>query len=141
MTNRGLIALSASVFLMGPAFAQQAAPRVVGELAPTLSSAFQQAAQAQTLPQQTMVRVQSTISFFMAGPTNDSDEAQKLRDRARRQVYEAAARECDILRDTLAKDCRLESVNNNINVNRQYGQGQAEGFTINGNMTYQITLK
>lgn len=138
MTDRGLIAICATVFLIGPAFAQ---PRAVGELAPTLSSTFSQAAQAQSLPQPGMVRVQSTISYFIPGPTNDSEEAQKIRDRARRQVYDSAARECDLLRETLAKDCRLENINNNINVNRQYGSGQPEGFTVNGTMTYQITLK
>jgi len=50
-----------------------------------------------------------------------------------------AARECDLLRDVIAKDCRMESVSNNIN--RQYGNQQQEGFTITGSMNFQITLK
>jgi hypothetical protein len=85
------------------------------------------------------VRVQSSINFFVAGPTGESDEAQKLRDRARRIVYEMAGRECDLLREVLAKDCRLESVNTNIN--RQFGQQQQEGFNVNGSMSLQITQK
>jgi len=88
--------------------------------------------------QEGLVRVQSSVNFFFAGPTGDSEEAQKLRDRARRSVYEMAARECDLLRETLAKDCRMESLNTNIT--RQFGQ-QSEGLVVNGSMNLQITLK
>jgi hypothetical protein len=110
---------------MAPAFAQTG-QRIIVE-------------PANPLPRQEgSVRVQSSVNFFVAGPTGEGDEAQKLRDRARRAVY-MAARECDILRDVLAKDCRLESVNSNIN--RQFGQQQQEGFNVNGTMSLQITLK
>ncbi len=51
-----------------------------------------------------------------------------------------AARECDLLREVLAKDCRMELVTSKININRQFGQ-QQEGLTINGSMSFQITLK
>jgi hypothetical protein len=77
--------------------------------------------------------------FLVAGPTGDSDEAQKSRDNAGRSVYQMAGRECDLLRDTLAKDCRLESVN--VNVGRQFGVQQQEGYTINGTMNFQIAPK
>ena len=89
--------------------------------------------------QEGWVRIQSTLNFFVAGPTGESEEAQKLRDRARRAVYEMAARECDLLREVIAKECRMEQVSNNIN--RQYGNQQQEGFTITGSMNFQITLK
>jgi hypothetical protein len=89
--------------------------------------------------QEGWVRIQSTINFFVAGPTGESEEAQKLRDRARRAVYEMAARECDLLREVIAKDCRMEQVSNNIN--KQYGNQQQEGFTVTGSMNFQITLK
>jgi len=61
------------------------------------------------------------------------------RDRARRSVYEMAARECGLLRDAIAKDCRLEAINSNIN--RLFGQQQQEGLNVNGTMSLQITLK
>jgi hypothetical protein len=54
-------------------------------------------------------------------------EAQKLARSGARTVYEMAARECDLLREVIAKDCRMEQVSNNIN--RQYGNQQQEGFT------------
>ena len=93
--------------------------------------------------QENMVRVQNNISFFVAGPTGDGDEGQKLREKAQRSVYEMAAHECDLLRDILAKDCRMESVNVNVNANggRQFGQQQQDGYSVNGSMSLQITLK
>jgi hypothetical protein len=90
-----------------------------------------------------MVRVQNNISFFIAGPTGEGEEAQKLREKGQRLVYEMAAHECDLLRDILAKDCRMESVNVNVNTNggRQFNQQQQEGLNVNGSMSLQITLK
>jgi hypothetical protein len=88
----------------------------------------------------TQVRVQVGVNFFIPGPTGESEEATKLRDRARRTIYEMAAHECQFLEQTLAKTCRLESINVNVNANRQQ-TGQVEGFTLNGNFGLQITLK
>ena len=115
-----------SFAITSPAFAQSG-QRIIVE-------------QASSTPRQEgSVRVQSMINLFLPGPTGESEEAQKLRDRARRIVYDMAARECDLLRDVLAKDCRLETVNSNVG--RQYGQQQQEGLTVNGTMNLQITLK
>lgn len=136
MKNRFLFAACASTLLMASASAQTPAPGVQ-PLSPRVASEFS----SQQQRQEGSVRVQSTISYFVPGPTDDGEAAQKLRDRARRQVYETAARECDLLKDTLAGTCRLENITSNVNVNRQYGSGQQEGFTINGSMSYQITLK
>jgi hypothetical protein len=115
------------LFLAVPAVAQTPGQRIIVEQSTAASR------------QEGWVRIQSTINFFVAGPTGESEEAQKLRDRARRAVYEMAARECDLLREVIAKDCRIEQVSNNIN--RQYGNQQQEGFTITGSMNFQITLK
>jgi hypothetical protein len=97
-------------------------------------------------PQDGMVRVQSSINLFFAGPTGEGDEAQKLRDKAQRVVYELAGHQCDLLRDVLAKDCRLESINVNINaVNaanvRQFNPPQVDGVNVSGTMSLQITPK
>jgi hypothetical protein len=85
------------------------------------------------------VRVQNNFNFFVPGPNNDSEESRKARDNARRAIYEMAAKECDLLREVLAKDCRLESVSSNVS--RQFGPQQPEGYTINGSMSLQITVK
>ena len=82
------------------------------------------------------IRVQIGVNFFVPGPTNDSEEATKIRDRARRAVYEMASRECAVLEDTIAAECRLESIN--VNLNRQGGQ-QVEGFNAMGQLGFRIT--
>jgi len=101
-------------------------------------------AQDPNQPKQAPVRIQSQVSFFVPGPTGDSDAAMKVREQARRSVYDMAAHECDLLRDTIAKDCRLESVNSNVTSNRQFNQmagQQQEGWQVQGTMSFQITPK
>jgi hypothetical protein len=107
-----------------------------GALAQTVGQAAEQR-------QETPVRVQTSFNFFVAGSTRGSEEAQKLRENARRSIYEMAARECGLLRETLAKDCKMQSITSNIasNEGRQFGAQQQDGFTVNGSMDFQITLK
>jgi hypothetical protein len=118
---------AATLFLIAPAMGQAPGQRIILE-------------QSGGAPRQEgFVRVQSSVNFFVAGPSGEGEEAQKLRERARRAVYEMAAHECDLLREVLAKECRMESVNSNIT--RQFGQQQQEGFSVNGSMNFQITVK
>jgi hypothetical protein len=85
------------------------------------------------------VRVQVSVNFFMSGSTSEAnDEAGRVREQARRIVYEMAAKECAVLQSVFANTCRLEAVT--VNVNRQMGQPM-EGFLINSNMTYSVTVK
>jgi hypothetical protein len=115
------------LLLVGPVLAQTPGQRIILE-------------QSGASPRQEgFVRVQSSVNFFVPGPAGDGEEAQRLREHARRSVYEMAAHECDLLREVLAKDCRLESVTSNI-TRQQYGQ-QQEGFSVNGSMNFQITVK
>jgi hypothetical protein len=88
--------------------------------------------------QEGIVRVALSVQMFVVGPTDESDEANLHRERARKTLYDMAAKECDMLRSSIALDCRLESVN--VNLNRQ-SNGQVNGYMVNGQMAYQITLK
>lgn len=88
--------------------------------------------------QEGIVRVQLSVQLFIAAPTDESDEAERLRERSRRLLYQMAAKECDVMRDVMARDCRLEAVN--VNLHRQPNP-QMSGYQVMGNMTYQITLK
>ena len=91
--------------------------------------------------QEGIVRVQLSIQLFIAGPTDESAEADKARERARRVIYEMAAKECEMMRQVVASDCRLEMVNVNLNRQRNPQAPQTEGYQVGGSMTYQITLK
>jgi hypothetical protein len=136
---------SFAVALVIAALATPAGPAMSQEINPLVRERIMvQAIQPQPQPDRRIVRVQLGINFFLPGPTNDSDEAAKIRDRARRMVYDMAGRECGVLLDTIAAECRLESIT--LNVNRQVtpmgqmGQ-QAEGFVANGQLGFQITPK
>ena len=83
------------------------------------------------------IRIQVSVNLFFPGPTGDSEDAVKLREKARRSVYEMAAGECALVEQVLAKTCRLETVN--VNIGRQ--AGQQEGYTATGNFAMRVTLK
>jgi hypothetical protein len=90
------------------------------------------------------VRMQVTVNFFLAGPTGDSDEAAKLRDRATRAVYAMAGSECVLVEQSFAKACRLENVN--VVLNRQVPgiaglAGQSEGYLASGTFIMRATPK
>ena len=88
------------------------------------------------------VRVQASINVFMPGPSGDGEAAEQLRERARRMIYQVASRECGVLEEVLARTCRLEAIN--VNLNRQMGQmggGVGEGYMVGGSMTMVVTLK
>ena len=91
--------------------------------------------------QEGIVRVQLQIQLFVAGPTDESEEADKQRERARRIVYEMAARECDLMQAVIARDCRLESVNVNAQPSEQSAGPADAGLPVSGSMSYRITLK
>ncbi|CCE08333.1 conserved exported hypothetical protein [Bradyrhizobium sp. STM 3843] len=84
------------------------------------------------------IRIQVSVNLLFPGPAGESEEAVKLRERARRSVYEMAAGECALVEQVLAKTCRLESVS--VSLNRQSG-GPAEGYVAAGNFVLRTTLK
>ena len=127
LSFRNVLIAGSALLLASPAIAQTPGQRIVIENS------------GSSPRQEGLVRIQTNINFFLTDPTGEGEEAQKLRDRARRIVYEMAAHECDLLREILAKDCKMESVNTNIG--RQFGQQQQEGYTVNGSMSFQISLK
>lgn len=88
------------------------------------------------------IRVQISVNFFVPGPTNESEQSMALRDRASRAIYDMAVRQCEVLREKLADDCRLENVNVNINRQQQQFGGQVtEGFQVTGTLGYRISQK
>jgi hypothetical protein len=85
------------------------------------------------------VRVQVNVNLFVPGPGDESEAAEKVRDHARRSIYQMAAHECDLVRDVLAKECRLQAIS--VNVMRQQMGNMGSGYNVSGNFTLQVTLK
>lgn len=99
-------------------------------------SEVQRAVMAQQAAQNAQVRVTIGINMFVPAVGGATFPAQET---ARRQVYDLANKECTLLRDTIADDCKMESIN--VNVHRQQGQQPVEGFNVNANIAYRVTLK
>jgi hypothetical protein len=85
------------------------------------------------------VRVQVNINFFVPGSVNGSEASLKAQEDARSALYHSAGHECEVLRAAIATECRIESVA--VNINRNYGQPQNEGFTAQGNFGFKVMLK
>jgi hypothetical protein len=84
------------------------------------------------------VRVVVNVNYSVPGPFGDGDDAIKVQENARRVLYSVADRECAVLRETLATECRLEAVN--VNVNRQR-HSQQDLLNANASMTFRVRLK
>jgi hypothetical protein len=124
-------------------------------LLPAFLAAFATAAAAQTIeirsnPQSSgsmgaePVRITLGVSMFLPALSGNSEEALKVQEAARRMIYDIAAHECGILRDMLAGECRLDSINVNAqrSSNNQFGaQQRSEGFNINGNVSLRVVPK
>jgi hypothetical protein len=84
------------------------------------------------------VRVQVSVSYTLPLPAGE-DNVLKIQEDARRSLYLVADKECAILRETIAAECRIENIN--VNVNRVRHVPQPETITANASMTYRVQLK
>lgn len=91
----------------------------------------------------TEVRIGVNMSFFVPALMSDAEAAAKAQENARRVLYESAGRECDVLKGTIASECRIEAINVNMNRNNPGypGSNQPEGFNVNGNFAYKVIMK
>jgi hypothetical protein len=72
------------------------------------------------------------------GPFGDGEDAAKAQEIARRALYNIADRECTVLKETIATECRLENMN--VNVNRQR-HAQQDMITVGSSMSFRVQLK
>jgi hypothetical protein len=90
------------------------------------------------------VHISVGVSTFAPAPSGDGEQALKAQEDGRRMIYEIADRECAIVREVLASDCHLESININVQrvgANRNFNEARGDGFNINGNINYRIVPK
>lgn len=85
------------------------------------------------------IRIQVNMNFFVPGAVDNMEASLKAQEDARKALYMSAGHECEVLKAALASECRIESVN--VNINRTYGRSQNEGFTANGSFGFRVTLK
>ncbi len=110
-------------------------------LAPASAPALAQSLRPERIafgPRTETARVQISLQIFVPGQNDDSEAAEKLRERARRLVYDMAGKECAVLRTVIAEDCQLQNVS--VNINRQQNRNEV-GFYVHGTVSYRITPK
>ncbi len=100
-----------------------------------LATTLNASAQSNLVPGEVRVQVNVNYVFPVSGNENDVLKAQE---NARRALYSVADKECTLLRETIAKECRLENIN--VNVNRQR-HPVAEAVNASAGMTFRIQLK
>lgn len=120
--------LWASAFLLmaiGAGHAQVQSPPIVAEVSRGAASRDNATA-----------RVNIGVNVFVTAPSGLGDQATQAHEKARRQMYEIARRECAVLLETIARECAVESLN--VNIQRLQSGQAAEGFTVNSSVTYRI---
>jgi hypothetical protein len=88
-------------------------------------------------------RVTLSTNRFVPAPNDNSDQASKAEEEGRRMIYELAGHECGILRDTIASECRIESININmmrLPANQNLAQ-RPDGFNVNASVVLRIVPK
>ena len=89
-------------------------------------------------PQGDQVRVSMNLTLFVPGPPGLSEQSLQAQEQARRAMDQLAVKECAVLRETIASDCRIESMS--VNGNQHPGQ-RPPGMSVQTGMTYRITLR
>lgn len=109
---------------------QQMVQNMTGQVSPDRQKAAPQA-----------VRIQTSITLFFAGPTDQSAEADKARENARTKLYEMSGRECEFLLKSIAKECTLLTINVTMNAQNRNNPGAQDGYNASAMMSYQIIPK
>jgi hypothetical protein len=84
-----------------------------------------------------MMRITVGMNFMLTGIADPIGEDAKLRDRTRRNVYQMAVKECELLLEMIASECRIEAININLNRNPQ----SADSFNVNANVILRAVQK
>jgi hypothetical protein len=90
------------------------------------------------------VRVNTNFNFVQSLPSGDKDALTAAETASRKAIYEIVGNECKLLLETIASECRPESLNVNSNMqNQNFRGGDPSSQTLNTNATaaFRIILK
>ena len=85
------------------------------------------------------VTISVSYQFFLTGEVKKLDDQADLADEGRKQVYRMLARECEVLLETIARECRIDRANVNSQITRQ--RPNEDGVRVTGSATYLVALK
>ena len=110
--------------------------------APAVTKTSAGPAIARTVPFHQGDFINVNVSFNTYVPLPDSQERTLVdtQHAGRRFIYRMAIRECAVLRETIAKSCRLSNLNISAQVRDNNNRGPVKLY-LNGSAQYAITLK
>jgi len=86
------------------------------------------------------VKIAVTYQFFIDGPTSTMADQSKLADQGRKHLYLMLAKECVVLKETIAETCAIQRASVNAQLRKQ-SRSRNNGVRISGSASYQIQLK
>lgn len=89
----------------------------------------------------TSVRIAVTYQFFIEGPTSTMAEQSKLADQGRKHLYLMLAKECVVLKQTIARSCAIQRASVNAQLRKKTRTRHDNGIRISGSASYRIKLK
>ena len=86
------------------------------------------------------VKIAVTYQFFLEGKTQTMAEQAALADQGRKHLYLMLAKECVVLKETIAQSCAIQRASVNAQL-RNRSRSKNRGLRISGSATYTIELK
>ncbi|MBU2532922.1 MAG: hypothetical protein KKB37_09295 [Alphaproteobacteria bacterium] len=126
---RGLVALGSLFSALGVAQAQT-----------TTLKPFPLTGGTQTATDHTNVKISVTYQFFIEGETGTIADQTALADQGRKHLYLMLAKECVVLKETIAETCAIQRASVNAQLLNQT-RAKGNGVRISGSASYQIELK
>ena len=84
------------------------------------------------------MRISIGMNFMLTGVGDPIADDAKLREKTRRNVYQIALRECELIIEMIASECRIETIN--INLNRNNPQS-LESVNVNATIALRASPK
>ena len=95
---------------------------------------------SKTAPSATGVKIAVTYQFFIEGRTQTMAEQAALADQGRKHLYLMLAKECVVLKETIAETCAIQRASVNAQLRNQ-SRSKNNGVRISGSASYSIELK
>jgi hypothetical protein len=83
------------------------------------------------------INLQSSISVGL--PYNDGAPVESQIETAQRMIYSLAAKQCELVLSTIASDCKISNLSNNLNSQRL--QRDNAQITVTAQITMTVKLK
>ncbi len=93
-----------------------------------------------TSPSTSGVKIAVTYQFFIEGRTQTMADQAALADQGRKHLYLMLAKECIVLKETIAETCAIQRASVNAQL-RNRSRTKNNGLRISGSASYSIELK